>query len=205
MLRARAMSMWWTARQSRSTSWEYQSSSVRISIEEYTAARMAIMAKGAMAKRSLRRSLRFAKMPIFLRALLGCLCASSRDSSVNFLTPEASYALTLVLPAPPPLPLAEVLFRDSRTSTPLHRQHIHLSLLQNADHQLNGKALPHGKSPFIGARFRRRLTLNMHQKMWSQSLLNVTELFTKESMGGYRRCGIAPRKLRQLQAGFRDR
>jgi len=106
---------------------------------------------------------------------------------VNFLTPEASYALTLVLPAPPPLPLAEVLFRDSRTSTPLHRQHIHLSLLQNADHQLNGKTLPHGKSPFIGARFRRRLTLNMHQKMWSQSLLNVTELFTKESMGGYRK------------------
>jgi hypothetical protein len=102
---------------------------------------------------------------------------------VNFLTPEANYALTLVLPAPPPLPLAEVLFRDSRTSTPVHRQHIHLSLLQNADHQLNGKTLSSGEISFIGARFRRRSTLNMHQKMWSQSLLNVTALFTNENMG----------------------
>ena len=42
------------------------------------------------------------------------------------------------------LPLTSVggLLRDSHRSTPLHRQPTHISLFQNADHQLSGKALP---------------------------------------------------------------
>ena len=64
------------------------------------------------------------------------------------------------------LPLTTVggLLRDSRPSTHFHRQHSHISLVQNPDHQLNGKALPSPAMSLHSGWIRRKLILNMHQK-----------------------------------------
>jgi hypothetical protein len=136
-----------------------------------------------MAMRSLRRSLRFANMLIFLCAVLGCFCPSSRDSSVNFLTPEAKLRAHAG-------PCRTTAFSGrsgysviSHTSTPSRANTSTLACFRAPTINSAERRFLHGESPFIGGRFRRKLTLNMHQKIRNRSLLNVTVLFAKETMG----------------------
>ena len=97
---------------------ECQSSSVRISMEEQTAARIAMMALSR-----LRAATSLLRFPFSSRGCFGC--------------PTRSVQMRVL-----PLTSAGGLLRDSHRSTHLHRQHTPISLFQNADHQLSGKALP---------------------------------------------------------------
>jgi hypothetical protein len=76
-----------------------------------------------MALSRLRAATSFLRFPFSSRGCYGC---PTRAVQMRVLPPTSVGGL----------------LRDSHRSTHLHRQHTPISLFQNADHQLSGKALP---------------------------------------------------------------